>query len=80
MYNQMTKLSSKHIKAVCISAAASKSDDLISTIVGSGVTHIFGSPEAIVGSKKWRSLFMDDSFISRIVAIVIDEAHCIVKW
>ena len=32
MYDQVTKLSSKHIKAVCISAAASKSDDMISTI------------------------------------------------
>ena len=40
MSDQVTILADKHIKAVCISVAVSKSKDLVSIIVGGGVTHI----------------------------------------
>ena len=41
---------------------------------------MYGSPEAFVGNKTWRSLFVDDRVSGRVVALAIDEAHCIVKW
>ena len=39
----------------------------------------FASAEALV-TPKCRGLFELDHFTSRIVAIVVDEAHCISKW
>ena len=49
-------------------------------IAGSGWTHIFASPEALLESPRWRSLLLDSSLMNSIVAVVVDEAHCIVKW
>jgi superfamily II DNA helicase RecQ len=40
---------------------------------------LFGSPEALISSK-WRELIDTPMVADRIVAVVIDEAHCVSKW
>ena len=46
----------------------------------SKITHMFTSPEALICSR-WRKLLLEnDNFVKNILAIVVDEAHCIVKW
>ncbi len=37
------------------------------------------APEALFGAK-WREAFVRPAVFSRIVAVVIDEAHCVTKW
>jgi len=49
-------------------------------MAGGGWTHIFASPEALLESRRWRKLLLSSDLMSSIVAVVIDEAHCIVKW
>ena len=45
------------------------------------ITHLFTSPEALmVGSRSRKYLLQSDDFLNSILAIVVDEAHCIVKW
>ena len=78
MEDQVSKLVAKGVKAVRISGETSR--DCIADVVEGRVTHIFGSPEAFIGNKTWRSLFVNDRFSGRVVALAIDEAHCIVKW
>ena len=39
----------------------------------------FLAPEAVV-TPRWRAVFEMESFARRIVAIAIDEAHCVSKW
>ena len=36
------------------------------------------SPEQLVD--RWRKLFVSPAYKSRLVGVIIDEAHCIVKW
>ena len=48
-------------------------------ILDGWVSHIFASPEAMLNTK-WRSLLIKPSFVNRIVALAVDEAHCIAKW
>ena len=36
------------------------------------------SPELLVD--RWRELFLTSVYKSRLVGMVIDEAHCVVKW
>ena len=45
------------------------------------ITHLFASPEALIVGSRWRKLLLenDDIFVY-ILGIVVDEAHCIVKW
>jgi len=78
MHDQVSKLVTKGVKAICISGE--KSDDAFSDMVEGRITHVFGSPEDFVGNKTWCSLFVDDHISGRLVALAIDEAHCIVKW
>ena len=40
---------------------------------------LFGSPEALISSK-WREHIDTPMVADRIVAVVIDEAHCVSKW
>ena len=43
-------------------------------------THIFASPEALFHTDNGRRLLLSESFVNSLVAVAIDEAHCIVKW
>ena len=43
-------------------------------------THIFASREALLESPRWRKLLLSSAIVNSFVAVVIDEAHCIVKW
>ena len=43
-------------------------------------SHVFCSSERLLSSPKWRKVLMVDSVAEQLVAIYIDEAHCIVKW
>jgi len=47
---------------------------------GGGWIHIFASPEALFESCRWRKLLLGSDLLSSLVTVVIDEAHCIVKW
>lgn len=38
---------------------------------------LFMSPEAMLSQSDFRKLLM---FVSRVIAVVVDEAHCIAKW
>ena len=41
---------------------------------------LFGSPESFVGTDKWTAIFKSDTFRSKSIALIADEAHCIPKW
>ena len=41
---------------------------------------LFCSPEAIIGTDKWKEILMSTPVNEHIVAIAVDEAHCVSKW
>ena len=51
-----------------------------SEVLDAAWTHILASPEALLDSPKWKDLLLNSELMNRLVAVVIDEAHCIVKW
>ena len=66
-----------------ISAAAiySMQDEEILQNIENGVySLVYTSPEALLATKRWRSLATSSSFIDQCVAVVIDEGHCLVHW
>ena len=55
------------------------SDEIMKTNVTKGnYSIVFMSPEMLVD--KWRKLFTTKVYQERLVGLVIDEAHCVVKW
>ena len=47
-------------------------------------SHIFASLKALVEAQKWKGLLLTSKVVYSLVAVVIDETHCIahctVKW
>ena len=41
---------------------------------------LFTSPEAVIGATKWREKLVDFPLNERIVAVAVDEVHCVSKW
>uniref|UniRef100_A0A8W8N9U5 DNA 3'-5' helicase n=2 Tax=Magallana gigas TaxID=29159 RepID=A0A8W8N9U5_MAGGI len=41
---------------------------------------LFGSPEALLGDRKWRERLQTPEYQRKIKLIVVDEAHTIVQW
>ena len=41
---------------------------------------LYAAPEAVVEDHKWRMLLLAPPLCSTLVAIAVDEAHCVYKW
>ena len=41
---------------------------------------VFISPELLIGKEKFRCMCQNEIYTERLVALVIDEAHCVKKW
>ena len=80
MVNQVVTLKSYGVSAAVVSHGKGVQKDVIaSSEDGAKYNLLFCSPEALVSSK-WRELLQQPGIHGRIVAIVVDEAHCVSKW
>ena len=76
MQDQVLKLDRcSNVNASCVTCSLINESSLLELI-----THLYGKPEAVLGSKMGHILLSDARFSSRVVALALDEAHCIVKW
>ena len=41
---------------------------------------VFAHPEALISSKYGQELLLSQTYSENVVAIVVDEAHCIMEW
>lgn len=74
--DQVSNLLKRGIGAGYVDADSSKE---VKNGVNKGRYNIlFMSPELLVS--KWRSLFVTSIYQRRLVGMIIDEAHCVVKW
>ena len=80
MIHQVKSLRSQGVKCSVITCSSDVEKDLLATPSSlSSDSLLFCTPEALVRSK-WRDAFDDPVVSGRIVALVIDEAHCVSKW
>ena len=91
MSNQISRLSLSGIRAAVLSVKVG-SDDSEENIqidfslceedkLRNGYYHIvFAHPESLISSKYGRDLLLSKTYKENVVAIVVDEAHCILDW
>lgn len=72
MHEQVAQLRSKGVAATATTLPGAESE--LSTC-----SLLYTSPEAILGDK-WLNIFSSSSFSNSLVAIAIDEVHCVSKW
>ena len=76
MKDQVRSLNEHNVNAGYIDA---ESDYEVKQNVNEGKYNvIFMSPELMVG--KWRGLFSNQLYKERLIGLVVDEAHCVIKW
>lgn len=81
MVDQVRSLRTRGVKAAIISGGAGEFDEelLAKDTDLDECSLLFGAPEAFLRSK-WRDTMEKPSITQRIVAVVIDEAHCVTMW
>ncbi len=74
----------KQVNENCgISAAGiyeGQSEDVCRDIEEGNYSLLYASPESLLGKRRWRMLTSSQSFRQNCVAVVVDEAHCLVNW
>ena len=76
MIDQVRSLKSRGVKAAIMSSASGAEKGLLATdedLCNSSL--LFCAPEA-----KWREALEKPELSGRVVAVIIDEAHCVSKW
>ena len=49
-------------------------------VLNADVEIVFISPESILCNKTFRGMLQTPAYINKLVALVIDEAHCVKTW
>ena len=77
MKDQVEKYSRLGIKC----ASVVRGDERIEKNAAQGLFDIlFASPEALLTTKTWRGILSSELYRKNVVALVVDEAHCIHMW
>ena len=74
--DQVEDLQCRNVLAGYIDAESTP--EIIKNVADGVYSIVFMSLEQLVD--RWRSLFSSRIYKSRIVGLIIDEAHCVVKW
>ncbi|XP_020912974.1 uncharacterized protein LOC110250699 [Exaiptasia diaphana] len=78
MEDQVSYLKSLGLSAVALHEE--QSDNILEKVESGKFMYVFASPEKMLSTTKWRRLFDNSSFKKSLIAVVVDEAHCISQW
>ena len=78
MKDQVSALSAKGLAVGCVTSESS--DTELANIRSGHCQLVFFSPEALLGVRRWRQMLQGELYSQRIVAFIVDEAHCVKKW
>ena len=78
MEDQVRFCSSCGLKSIKVGADCT--DEIKKKIVNGEYQMIYVSPESLLARKRWRKMLLSDVYQQNLVAIVIDEAHCVRNW
>uniref|UniRef100_A0A1X7SKC7 Helicase ATP-binding domain-containing protein n=1 Tax=Amphimedon queenslandica TaxID=400682 RepID=A0A1X7SKC7_AMPQE len=76
IHDQVKSLSSRNLSVGYLDSESSK--EMEHNVCRGQYSIVFLSPELLV--QKWRNLLLTSTYKSRLVGLIIDEAHCVVKW
>ena len=77
MKDQVRQMTERNVKAVYVGEI----DDATETEVCEGQFQlVYLSPEALLTNATWCDMLQSPVYQSNLVALVVDEAHCVKKW
>ena len=78
MEDQVAFLRSLGLSAIALHDE--QSEERLKEVEKGEFTYLFASPEKMLSVERWRKLLSSDHYRKFLVAIVVDEAHCISQW
>lgn len=76
--DQVKSLQQKGIKASFIGAGQEEAN--FKEIVNGEMNIVYSSPEAMLANDRWREMICSEVYQQNVVAVAVDEAHCITQW
>ena len=83
MVDQVSSLQDRHVAAGILSGNKGADKKLLASVkdVFEGCYRLlYSAPEAILGSEQWKELLLLPPLSRSVVAVAVDEAHCVYKW
>ena len=56
------------------------SQEIVVKVIAGRIQVLFISPENILNSKSFRDMLVSDQYKDKLVAVAVDEAHCVKTW
>ena len=79
MIDQQEKFISKGIIAEYV-GEAQEDPRVVGRVLKRQLQLLFISPESLLNNSKYRSMLLTTKYKEHLVAVVIDEAHCVKTW
>lgn len=54
--------------------------DACASVLNGDVQLVYISPESLLNNKQYRQMFQSSAYQNKMVAFVVDEAHCVQMW
>ena len=83
MIDQVSSLRERGVTAAILSGHPGvpvELQDSVPDVCAIKFSLLYVAPEAIISVEKWRTVLLNSPLSERIVAVAIDEAHCVSKW
>ena len=78
MEDQVAYLRSFGLSAIALHDE--QSEERLKEVEKGAFTYLFASPEKMLSVERWRKLLLTEHYRKFLVAITVDEAHCISQW
>ena len=79
MMDQRTKFSPKGIETEFV-GEDQHDDDVVKRVIRGKVQLVFISPESLITNAQYRNMLLSKVYKENLVALVVDEAHCVKTW
>ena len=54
--------------------------DAMESVKSGKIQLLFISPESLLNNPQWREMLISPVYQTNLVALVVDEAYCIIQW
>ena len=59
---------------------AQDSEEATKSVIRGDVQLVYISPESILNNRKFRNMLQNSKYQEKLVALVVDEVHCVQMW
>ena len=79
MMDQRAKFTALGLKAEYV-GTAQEDPEVVQRVLTGDIQLLFISPESILNNRRFRAMLLSQHYKKHLVAVAVDEAHCVKSW